>query len=313
MKSSRAEFFRGVLWVSPWVIGFVVFMLTPLLMSLKASFTDEPLLATPLPVGLDNYIQLFRDETFGKALRNTLIYCAISIPLATGLALTIAALLASKVRAAGFFQACVYLPTLMPLIASAMVWMWLFNGAYGLVNRLLAPIWPGIRWATSWLPERVAGAFDQPPNWLQDPDWAMAAVVAISLWGVGQAVAIYLAALKQVPAALYEAAAIDGMGPVRRFFNITIPMISPVILFNVITLTIASFQVFAVPYVIFQQNKGGPEQSAYFYTHYLYDNAFAYGKMGYASAMAWVQFLIILALTALMLVVSKRMVHYRAG
>lgn len=302
----RASVWRGLLWISPWLLGFIAFMLIPMAMSLRTSFTDEPLIEAALPVGLDNYRQLLTDRTFHKTLVNTIVYCAASIPLCTALALVIAALLNNRVRAHGFFQACVFVPTLVPLIASAMIWMWLFNGEYGLVNRLLGLVWP--------LVQLVTGTAEQrPPNWLFDPDWAMAAVVIVSLWGIGQAVTIYLAALRQIPESLYEAAELDGMTPVRKFFAITLPMLSPVILFNVITLTIASFQVFAVPYVIFQQDKGGPGQSAYFYTHYLYDNAFIYGKMGYASAMAWIQLLIILALTGLMFLVSRKVVYYRSS
>jgi multiple sugar transport system permease protein len=309
----RSSIWVGLLWISPWLVGFLAFMLIPVAMSLRASFTDGPLIEKPIPIGWANYERMAHDTTFHKTLINTFIYCAASIPLSTILALIVAALLNAKVRAGGFFQACVFIPTLVPLVASAMVWMWLFNGEYGLINKVLKPIWPAIAWATSWLPEKQAAVFAQPPNWLLDAHWSMAAVVIMSLWGIGQAVVIYIAALRQVPEALYEAAVLDGMGPVRKFLNITLPMISPVILFNVITLTIGSFQVFAVPYVIFQTDKGGPDHSAYFYTHYLYDNAFVYGQMGYANAMAWVQLLIILVLTGFMFLISRKAVFYRAG
>ena len=141
----------------------------------------------------------------------------------------------------------------------------------------------------------------------------MAALVLIALWGVGQAVILCVAALKEVPEQLYEAADLDGMGPVRAFIHITLPMISPVVLFNTIAMLIGAFQVFVVPFVLFQKDKGGPDKSAYFYTSYLYDNAFVFGQMGYASAMAWVQMLIILALTGLLFLASRRLVFYRAG
>jgi len=283
----------GILWISPWLVGALAFLLIPIALSLYYSFTDYPVLEPPIWIGLANYVRMFNDPVFMTTARNTLIYAAISIPACTVLSVVVAALLNQKVRAAGFFQAAVFLPTLVPLIASAMVWMWLFNGEYGLINRAL----------------RAVGL--PAPNWLTDPDWAMPALVIVSLWGIGQAVILYLAALKEVPEQLYEAAALDGMGPVRKFWNVTLPMISPVILFNVIVLTIGTFQVFVIPFVLYRQ-KDGQVEAAYFYTMYLYDNIY-YGQMGYASAMAWVQLLIILALTALMFLVSKRLVHYRAG
>src|SRR5262249_32650855 len=159
----------------------------------------------------------------------------------------------------------------------------------------------------------LAGVGIAGPNWLLDRNWAMPALILIALWSMGQAVLLCFAALKEVPQQLYEAAGVDGMGPVRRFWYVTVPLISPVILFNTITLMIGAFQVFVIPYVIFQKDKGGPGQSGYFYTMCLYDNAFTYQKMGYASAMAWVQLLIVLGLTGLMLATSRRFVYYRAG
>ena len=286
----------GLAWVSPWLIGFILFMAFPAAMSFYYSLTDYRLLEAPLWIGLANYERMLHDQTLHLALRNTLLYAAISIPLSIALAVVLASLLNTpRLRAAKFFQMALFLPTLVPLIASTMVWMWLFNAEYGLINRLLALI--GI----------------DGPSWLLDPNWTMAALIIIGLWSVGQAVILCLAALKQVPTSLYEAADIDGMGPIRKFFSITIPMISPVILFNAITLTIGAFQVFVVPYVIFVRDKGGPGQRGYFYTMYLYDNAFIYQQMGYANALAWVQLLIILALTGLMFLVSRKVVFYRGA
>jgi multiple sugar transport system permease protein len=286
----------GLAWVSPWLVGFILFMAFPAAMSFYYSLTDYRLLEAPLWIGLSNYERMLHDQTLHLALRNTLLYAAISIPLSIALAVVLASLLNTpRLRAAKFFQMALFLPTLVPLIASTMVWMWLFNAEYGLINRLLALV--GI----------------DGPSWLLDPNWTMAALIIIGLWSVGQAVILCLAALKQVPTSLYEAADIDGMGPIRKFFSITVPMISPVILFNAITLTIGAFQVFVVPYVIFVRDKGGPGQRGYFYTMYLYDNAFIYQQMGYANALAWVQLLIILALTGLMFLVSRKVVFYRGA
>lgn len=285
----------GLLWVSPWVVGFLAFMLAPIAMSLYYSLTDYNLLEAPLWVGSANYKRMLTDGVFGTVLKNTAVYALFSIPLCTVLAVVIAALLNGKVRFRGAFRAAIFIPTLVPLAASAMVWMWLFNGEYGLINRALSLF--GIH----------------GPNWLQDAGWVMPALVLMSLWGIGQAVVTYLAALQDVPPALYEAASLDGMGVLRRFWNVTLPMISPVILFNVITLTIGTVQVFAVPYVMSKAAPGGPDREMYFFTSYMYDNAFVFGQMGYASALAWVQLLVILALTGLMFLVSRRVVYYRAG
>ncbi len=322
MKRSRAagainESAVGWLWVSPWVVGFVAFLLVPILMSLYYSFTDYPLLEPPIWIGLANYSRLLHDDVFLAAVARTAVYALISIPLATVLALVIAGLLNSRVRAAGFFQAAVFLPTLVPMAASAMVWLWLLNAKDGLINQALGALnIDGPNWLTGKLELTL-------PAWLARGDdghgltlgvhWAFVSLLIISLWSIGQMVLVYLAALKEVPEALYEAAALDGMGPVRRFWHVTIPMISPVILFNVITLMIGTLQVFVIPYVLTKATPGGDPRSMYFFTSSMYDNGFVYAQMGYASAMAWVQLLLTLVLTGAMFLVSKRLVHYRAG
>lgn len=293
-RLSRTDL-AGYLWISPWIVGFLAFMLLPIALSLYYSFTDYPILEKPLPVGLDNYTRLLTDERFHLALRNTLVYALVSIPLWTVLALVIAGLLNARVRAKGLFQACVFLPTLVPLTASAMIWMWMLNGEFGLVNQLFSLV--GV----------------QGPNWLQERAWVLPALVIVALWGIGQSVVIYVAALQDVPQALHEAAALDGMGPLRRFWNVTLPMISPVILFNVITLTIGTLQVFAVPWVIAQASRNVSGDDLLFYSMYLYDNAFTFQQMGYASAMAWIQLIITLILTGLTFALSRRFVFYRGA
>jgi multiple sugar transport system permease protein len=295
VKALRAELV-GLAWVSPWIVGFLLFMLVPASMSLYYSFTDYPLLQAPIWVGLDNFTRLLKDEVFHKALVNTFIYAGAAIPLSVLLAVVIASLLNTRgLRWKRFFEAAVFVPTLAPLVASSMVWMWILNGRFGLLNAAL----------------RLIGI--DGPNWLLEKGWAMAGLVLVALWGVGQAAILCVAALKEVPEQLYEAADLDGMGPVRTFLHVTLPMISPVVLFNTITMLIGAFQVFVVPFVLFQKDKGGPDKSGYFYTSYLYDNAFVYRQMGYASAMAWVQLLIILALTGLLFLASRRLVFYRAA
>lgn len=284
----------GLAWTSPWLFGASLFMFLPMALSLWYSFTDYPLIEEPIWTGASNYTRMADDPTFARVVRNTAIYSAISIPACTLLGLALAALLSLRIRLARVFQACVFVPTLVPLVASAMVWMWLFNGEYGLINRLLALV--GVR----------------GPTWLVDPSWVLPSLVVMSLWSVGQSVVIYIAAIHEVPRQLYEAATLDGMSPLRRFFHITLPMISPAILFNVIVMLINTVQVFAVPYVMFRR-PDGQNPAGHFYTMYLYENAFVYGQMGYACAMAWLQLLVILALTALMFLGGRRLVFYRGG
>jgi multiple sugar transport system permease protein len=282
----------GLCWVSPWLAGFLAFLMLPIGLSVWYSLTDYPLREPPLWVGADNYRRLLHDDVFWRTIVNTLVYAAFSIPLGTALALWIATLLNRRGRLAMLIRAAVYLPTLSPIVATAMIWLWMFNAEHGLINGLLGLV--GIR----------------GPNWLKEPTWAMGALVIMSLWSVGQAAIVYLAALRGVPSSLYEAAEMDGVGRAGRFVHVTLPTISPVILFNVIVAIIVCWQVFAVPYIMTQ---GGPGRSTYFYTMYLYDSAFVYGQMGYASALAWIQTLIILFLTALTFMVSRRHVWYRVS
>lgn len=284
------------MWISPWLIGFLAFLAAPIVLSLYYSLTDFPLLEPPVWAGVENYRRLVGDPVFARALWNTAIYALVSIPVGTVLAVAIASLLHQPVRGTSFFRAMVFLPSLVPVVATAMIWLWLYNGELGLINRLLDILLQPLGL--------------QGPNWLAQGGWAMTALIALSLWGVGPAVVIYLAALGDVPAELQEAAALDGLGPWRRFRHITLPMISPVILFNVIIAIINAWQVFAVPYIM---TGGGPDRATYFYTMYLYDSAFAYGDMGYACAMAWVQLVILLLVTALTLRLSRRFVFYRAA
>lgn len=305
-EGGRGELATGLLFVSPWLVGFLAFMAAPIAMSLYYSFTDYPVLEPPVWIGLENYRSMLGDPIFWRTMWNTTLYAALAVPIGTLAALCVAWLLNQGTRGQSVFRAAVFVPSLVPLVASAMIWMWLFNGELGLINA-------GLDWAGARL-DGVASALGlaepglRGPNWLGDKGWAMSALVIMSLWSIGNSVVIYLAALQDVPTSLYEAADLDGMGPLTRFLNVTIPMISPVILFNVIMAIIGSWQVFAVPYIM---TAGGPEYATYFYTMYLYDNAFQYQKMGYASAMAWVQLLIILALTGLTFLVSRRYVHYR--
>ncbi len=288
------QWLRGLLWTAPWWSGFLLFLAVPMGISLYISFCDYPLLQPPVYVGADNYRELTGDPIFHKVLANTFVYAAFAIPLGTVVAVVLAYLLNQKVRGLAIMRTCVFIPTVVPIVAMAVVWMWMLNPQYGLINHGL----------------RLIGI--EGPTWLASPGWAMTSLVMVSLWGVGSPVVIYLAGLQDIPASLYEAARLDGAGPVRQFWHVTLPGISPVILFNVVIAIIATWQIFALPYVM-MKSSAGPDRSTYFYTMYLFDNAFRYLKMGYASAMAWIQFLIILALTGLVFWLSRRMVHYRGA
>lgn len=294
MTSRGGNWRAGLLWTAPWWLGFLLLLVFPMGMSLYISLCDYPLLQPPVYVGAANYQALAQDPVFHQVVWNTMVYAVLAIPVGTVLAVLLAALLNQNVRGQALFRTCVFVPTVVPLVAVAVVWMWMLNPEFGLVNQ-------GFRLAG------VAG-----PAWLNSPHWAMFALVLVSLWMIGTPVVIYLAGLQDIPQELYEAALVDGASRLRRFWHVTLPGLGPVILFNVIVGIIATWQVFALPYVMWR-SRPGPDRAVYFYTMYLYDNAFKYLKMGYASAMAWIQLLIILALTGLVFWASRRMVHYRGS
>ena len=282
----------GLLFAAPWILGFCVLLVYPILASLYYSFTNFSVLRPAKWIGVSNYRELAGDEVFHKALGNTLLYVAGAVPLGTVVAIALALLLNSKVRGMPIYRTLFFLPTLVPLVAQATIFLWVFNGQYGLVNAALRNVGVG------------------EPNWTGDPTWAKITLVLIAVWGCGQAMIIYLAGLQDVPVSLYEAADLDGASPWLKTRKITLPMISPVILFNVVMAMIGSVQVFAVPQVMFPG--GAPARSTYMFAMYLYDNAFQYQRMGYASAMGWVMFVIILGLTLVSLRLSERHVHYES-
>ena len=290
MKMRQQEARAALLFALPWFIGFSVFLLYPLLASIYYSFCDYSVLRPPVWLGLDNYLGLLRDEVFWIALGNTVFYALIALPLSAVCALTLALLLNTKVKGMTIYRTLFFIPSLVPMVSLAVLWLWMFNGEYGIVNVFLKAIH---------LPA---------PNWLSDTAWSKPTLVLLSLWGVGNAMVIYLAGLQDVPQQLYEAADLDGASGWAKIRHVTLPMISPVILFNIIMGIIGTLQVFTVPYVMFPG--GAPARSTYFYTMYLFDNAFIYHKMGYACAMGWIMFLIILLLTLGALKFSERRVHY---
>jgi multiple sugar transport system permease protein len=279
--------------LSPWLFGFVVFTAGPMIASFILSLTDYSVIQTTHYVGWANYRQLFHDPKVTLALRNTIFFTAVSVPATMILSLILAMLLARVGRFAGFFRTIFYLPVMTPYVAVGVLYLLLFNGNFGLVNRALAGI-------------HVKG-----PYWTTDPTWIKPGLVLISLWAVGSNVVIYLAALKGVPQHLYEAAAMDGASAWRRFRDITLPMISPALFFTFIILTIAGLQTFEQVYTaFFNQNTPYGTDAALFYVIYLFQQAFGFFHMGYASALAWLLFVVIGFVTILQILVSRRFVYY---
>lgn len=309
-----AEARAGYLMALPWMFGFSVFIAGPMVLSLVLSFMRWRGLSTldhAEWVGLLNYRQMFgNDPRFHRALWLTVKYAALGVPVLQTAALLAAVLMNEGVRGTRFFRATWYLPSVLAGAGMAIMWRWVFDGEHGLLNTALRPLAGPANALLGFLARQVGWTPPTlPPDWVgADADWAgVPAFVIAALWTIGGSMLIYLAGLQGIPRTLYEAAAIDGAGPLRRFVRVTLPMLSPVILFNVVIALIGSFQVFTMAYIMTQ---GGPGDSTRFYVLYLYNNAFENHQMGYASAMAWVLLLIILALTGLVLWQGKKRVHY---
>ncbi len=291
----------GLLFISPWLAGFLALCVYPVLSSLWYSLCDYSVLSPAVFVGAANYQGLFTDAVFWKSLYNTVFFAVFAIPLGLLVSLSLAILLNFDVPGRGIFRTVFFLPSLMPMVCLAILWQWMLNGDLGLVNNALRPVLHAIN--------AVSGAHLSPPNWLLDARYAKWGIIFTALWSAGNAVVIYLAGLQEVPRHLYEAAEIDGANFWRKTLHITLPAISPVIYFNTIMGLIGSFQVFAVPYVI-TNGSDGPERSLLFITTYLYQNAFDYWNMGYACAIGIILFLIILGLTLLATRLLEKHVYY---
>ncbi len=281
----------GLLFISPWIIGFVAFRVYPFFASLYYSFTFYPILDTPKWVGLDNYRDLFSDQRFLTSLYNSTYYAVFAVPLGTIVGIALAMLLNMKVRGLSTFRTIFFLPSITPVVASAIVWLWMFNPRNGIINFVLDLV--GIR----------------GPGWLGSPEWAKPALILMSLWSLGGAVVIYLASLQNVPREMLEATELDGANAAQKIWFVTLPMISPVILFNVITGLIGAFQFFTEVHVM-TGGTGKPADSTLMMSIYLWQTAFQFFKFGYASAQAWVLFLIIIAFTVLLFRISGRLVYY---
>jgi multiple sugar transport system permease protein len=292
--SERRQALAGVMFAMPYLIGFSIFLAIPLLTSFYNSFTEYSVLREPVWIGLRNYADVFRDELFYKSLGNTLFFAAFSIPLSTIMAIALAMLLNTKVRGQAFYRTFFFLPSLVPAVPMAILWLYLFNGDFGIVNAVLK------------IPYSVIGL--EPPNWLSSVEHAKNVLITMSVWTVGNAMIIYLAGLQEIPQQLYEASDLDGASPWQKTKNVTIPLLSPVIMFNVLMGIIGSLQYFTQAYVLFPG--GAPARSTYMYSMYIYDTAFRDLRMGYASALGWVMFVIILVLTFTAFRFFDKKVHY---
>jgi multiple sugar transport system permease protein len=289
----RREALTFYLLISPWLIGVFLFVLGPMLASLYISFTRWDLLSPAEFIGLQNYEKMFsRDPLFWQSLKVTAIYTCVYVPMELTGGLVLALLMNQRLRLVGVFRTIYYLPSVLPGVAFVVLWMWMLHPDVGLINTLLSYI--GI----------------EGPRWLADPDWALPALLMMSLWGLGRSMVIYLASLQGIPQHLYEAAAIDGANAWHSFWKITLPMLTPTIFFNLVLSIISTFQTFTSAFVA---TDGGPLDSTLFYVLYLFRQAFQYFNMGYASALAWILFLIILVLTLLIVRSSDRWVYYEGA
>jgi multiple sugar transport system permease protein len=292
-KHETINFF---IYISPWIVGFSVFIFFPMLYSLFLSFTDSTIGKMGNFVGFENYYYVFTDPLFKAAAINTAYFSILGVPLQLILAFFLASLLNMKLRGIGIFRTIFYLPSVVAGISTVLLWSWIFNANYGLINYLLSII--GIK----------------GPNWLTDPKWSIPAIVIMSLHAVGGQMLIFLAALQDIPNELYESADMDGAGPVRKLLNIKLPQISPTIFFNLILGIIGAFQVFMQPYIFANLNANvGRNRGMYVYVQYLFDNAFRYYLAGYGSAIAWILFGATLILTLFIMKTSKRWVYYSGG
>lgn len=289
---AQREALFGWLFVAPAVLGFLIWVVGPMVYSGWLSLNDWDLIRPPRFVGLNNFIRMFNDPLFFKSLWVTIVYTVFHVPLTLILAFAVAMLLNSKVRGIAFFRTLYYLPNIVPAVANAVLWVWIFNSEFGLINMVLRSL--GI-------PKVL---------WLQNPDTALPALILMSLWTMGGVMIIFLAGLNGIPEELYEAARIDGAGGWSSFRFITFPLMTPIIFFNLILQIINSFQVFTAGFLI---TAGGPNYATTFYVLYLFDNAFTYFDMGYASALAWVLFFIILGLSLITFRSGSRWVQYADG
>ncbi len=284
-KARKKEAVHGLLFVLPWIIGFFAFTIYPIISSFYYSLCNYNVIGKPTFIGFANYANLFKDKTFIKACMNTVYMIGIGVPVTTFTAVLVSLLLNNKkLRGTDWMRVVFFIPTLVPTVVACLLWIWVMQPDSGIVNTVL-------------------GYFHIPgPGWLSSPTWAKPAFILMMIWTCGNAIIIYLAGLQDVPESLYDAAAIDGAGFWKQSLHISVPLIRPTILYNVTTLIIGVFQWFAEPYIM---TEGGPSNATMFYSLYLYQNAFSFFKMGYASAQAWIMLLVAMVIILVLFKVFK--------
>jgi multiple sugar transport system permease protein len=288
----RREALLFYLFISPWVVGFVIFLLGPMVASVYLSLTDWDSFTDPVFIGLDNYVRLITDDPiFWISVGNTFFYALLAVPLGMVIALWLANLLNKQVRLRRFFRTVIYLPALVPIVAGALIFKMVLAPDAGILNRGLALL-------------GITG-----PHWLLDPFWVKPSIILLSLWGTGGATVLLLAAMKGIPRELYEAAELDGAGGFHQFWTITVPQVTPVLFFNLILGLIGAFQVFGQVYIM---TGGGPDNAIQMIVPMLFDEAFEFFHMGYASAMSWILFLIVLVFTIIAFRTSRWWVFYES-
>jgi len=290
-KTENRDTFAFFAFAAPWIIGFLFFTVLPMLISLVISFTKWDILSPPEWIGFGNYKEMFTDSLFWKSMQVTFTYAIFSVPLNVILSTFAALLLNNKIRGMNFYRTIFYMPAVVSGVVVAIVWLWMFNPEFGVINNILSSF--GIK----------------GPKWIYDEHWAMPSIIIMSLWNVGGSIILYLAALQNVPTELYEAAQIDGAGWWSQFFNITLPGISPVLLFTILTGIIGALQTFTPAFIM---TNGGPNNATTFYAFYIYNNAFKWHKMGSASAQAWILFILVFVISLVSIRVVGKYTYYEA-
>ncbi|WP_105615584.1 carbohydrate ABC transporter permease [Vallitalea okinawensis] len=290
LKISTQQKVFGLLFAAPWILGFIIFTLFPITEAIRFSFMDYNILEEPNWIGIDNYRHMFtKDPLFYKSLYNTAYYVIFQVPLSIFVGLGIALMLNKDIKGIAAYRTLFYMPSIVPIVAGTILWKWMFHQQYGILTNFVEFF--GIA----------------APGWLSDPGFAKNSIIIMSLWGAGGGMIIYLAGLKNIPRMYYESAELDGASSIKKFLYITLPLLTPTIFFQLIMGIIGSFQIFTQAYVM---TGGGPNDSTLFYYLHLFYSAFKHWKMGYACALAWVLFIIIMFFTVINFTLSKKWVHY---
>ncbi len=291
MKKETKQALSFFAFASPWIIGFICLTLIPICASLILSLTEWDILTPPKWIGMQNYIEIFNDPLFYKSLKITITYAVFSVPLNVIFSLFIALLLNSDIKNINLYRTIYYLPAVVSGVVVSLLWAWMFNPEFGLINNLLLKV-------------GISG-----PKWIYDERWVMSSLIIMSLWGIGGGIILYLSGLQSIPSELYEAAKIDGANWSDKLIHITLPSMSPILLFTTLTGIIGAMQTFTQAYVM---TSGGPNNSSLFFAFYIYNHAFTWHKMGKACALAWILFIIIFMLSIIVLKISSKMVYYES-